>query len=58
MLRVHARNNGRRLSDVARDVIDGTLHPESDLVRSRRSDLGLRRRFGLATGPDVTDPAV
>ena len=29
LLRTYARNNGRRLADVAREVIDGTLRPES-----------------------------
>ena len=29
LLRTYARNNGRRLADVAKDVIDGTLRPES-----------------------------
>jgi AmiR/NasT family two-component response regulator len=29
LLRSYARNNGRRLADVARQVIDGTLRPES-----------------------------
>ena len=40
VLRVDAQNNGRRLSDVARDVIDGALHPESTLFVSRRSVSG------------------
>ncbi len=29
LLRTYARNNGRRLADVAKDVIDGTVRPES-----------------------------
>ena len=29
LLRNYARNNGRRLLDIAREVIDGTLRPES-----------------------------
>ena len=29
LLRTYARSNGRRLADVARDIIDGTLRPES-----------------------------
>ena len=34
-LRAHARNHNRRLADVARDVIDGTLPAPPLITRSR-----------------------
>jgi GAF domain-containing protein len=45
LLRTYARNNSRLLSDVARDVIDGALHPES---------LSLPRGSGYRRSGDVS----
>ncbi|MGD0983255.1 MAG: GAF and ANTAR domain-containing protein [Acidimicrobiales bacterium] len=57
MLRVYARNNRRRLSDVARDVIDGTVHPES-VFFVPASGIGALKTLRVDRRADVTDPAV